>query len=151
MSNHAQMIQDLRKAGYRITPQRESVLDVIATSNLHLTAEEIIARVRKRSPYLNKTAVYRSLELFTDLGFVTQTDLGRGRIEYELHRHPHHHHLVCRNCHQVTEIGHDAFTALSRKLENEYGFKADIDHFAVFGLCRKCKTTAPKKPIHPHS
>lgn len=151
MSNHTEMLDALRKAGHRLTPQRESVLSVIASSNSHLTAEEVIQHVRKRYPFLNKSAVYRSLELLTSLGFVTQTDLGRGHIEYELHRHPHHHHLICRNCHEITELKHDAFTALSKKLETEYGFKADMDHFAVFGLCRKCKTNASKKYIHSHS
>ena len=151
MSNHMVMLKVIRDSGHRLTLQRESVLSVIASSNSHLTAEEIIDRVRKRYPYLNKTAVYRSLALLTGLGLVTQTDLGRGRVEYELHRHPHHHHLVCRNCRQVTEIEHDVFAALAKKLENEYGFRADMDHFAVFGLCRKCKTGTRKKPIHPHA
>lgn len=151
MLKHAAMLQTIRDAGHRLTPQREIVLSVIDSNDSHLTAEEIIDRVREHYPYLNKTAVYRSLDLLTELGLVTQTDLGRGRIEYELHRHPHHHHLVCRNCHQVIQIEHDAFAALAKKLENEYAFKADMDHFAVFGLCRKCKTSNPKKSIHPHS
>lgn len=151
MLKHAAMLQTIRDAGHRLTPQREIVLGVIDSNDSHLTAEEIIDRVREHYPYLNKTAVYRSLDLLTELGLVTRTDLGRGRIEYELHRHPHHHHLVCRNCHQLTEIGHDAFASLAKKIENEYGFKADMDHFAVFGLCSKCKTNNLKKSIHPHS
>ncbi len=144
MSRHLELVKSLREAGHRLTPQRESVLAVIAASDGHLTAEEIILRVRRRYPYLNKSAVYRSLELLTALGLVTQTDLGGGHVEYELHHHPHHHHLVCHHCKQVQQIDHAVFSALSKKLEHEFGFKADLDHFAIFGTCKKCQTRAAK-------
>src|SRR4051794_27031913 len=114
MPKHLELVQLIRDAGHRLTPQRESVLAVIAESDGHLTAEEVLARVRARYPYLNKSAVYRSLDLLTDLSLITQTDLGHGRVEYELHRHPHHHHLVCRHCQNVQQIDHTAFQVLQR-------------------------------------
>lgn len=151
MTRHLEMVQSLRQAGHRLTPQRESVLAVIAASSGHVTADEIIARVRERYPYLNKSAVYRSLELLTALGLVTQTDLGKGRIEYELHQHPHHHHLICRHCKHIQQIDHSAFTALYRKLETNFGFQADLDHFAIFGTCKKCQPRVKKKQIRAQS
>jgi Fur family ferric uptake transcriptional regulator len=144
MSRHVELVQSLRQAGHRLTPQRESVLAVVAESDRHLTAEEIIARVRQRYPYLNKSAVYRSLELLTALGLVTQTDLGHGHVEYELHGHPHHHHLICRHCKHVQKIEHAMFSRLGKKIENDFGFKADLDHFAVFGTCKKCQPRVNK-------
>lgn len=139
MSHHTAMIETLRASGYRLTPQRESVLEVICGTSRHLTADEILKQVRKRYPYLNKSAVYRSLELLIELGFVTQTDLGKGRTQYELHRHPHHHHLVCRKCGQVTQVDDTSFRPLEKRLREKHGFSADLDHFAVFGLCRGCQ------------
>lgn len=139
MSHHTEMVESLRASGHRLTPQRESVLAVIGESQAHLTAEEILRRVRTRYPYLNKSAVYRSLDLLTEIGLVTQTDLGQGRVEYELHQHPHHHHLVCRNCGAVSQVDHENFRPLGRRLKHKYGFRADLDHFAVFGTCRKCQ------------
>jgi Fur family ferric uptake transcriptional regulator len=144
MAQHLELVQSLRQSGHRLTPQRESVLAVIAESDRHLTAEEILARVRERYPYLNKSAVYRSLELLTQLSLINQTDLGHGRVEYELHRHPHHHHLVCRHCKHIQQIEHSVLHTLQKKLANEFGFHADLDHFAIFGTCRKCQTRASK-------
>jgi Fur family ferric uptake transcriptional regulator len=140
MSHHTAMVQTLRATGHRLTPQRESVLAVIADSHVHLTAEEILRRARERYPYLNKSAVYRSLGMLTQIGLVTQTDCGRGRIEYELHQHPHHHHLICRDCHKTLEVEHALFAALEKNLLARYGFQADLDHFAIFGHCRKCQS-----------
>jgi len=144
MTRHVELVQSLRQAGHRLTPQRESVLAVVAASDGHLTAEEIIARVRQRYPYLNKSAVYRSLDLLTRLGLVTQTDLGHGHVEYELRSHPHHHHLICRRCKHVQQIDHAMFAQLGKKLESDFGFQADLDHFAIFGTCKKCQPRAAK-------
>lgn len=144
MARHVELVQSLRQAGHRLTPQRESVLAVIAESARHLTAEEIIARVRVRYPYLNKSAVYRSLDLLTEIGLINQTDLGHGHVEYELHQHPHHHHLICRHCQHVMQIDHAVLGALGKKLESDFGFKADLDHFAIFGTCKKCQPRAAK-------
>ncbi len=139
MATHSEMLAVLRASGYRLTPQRESVLAVMAGSETHLTADEILRRVRTRYPYLNKSAVYRSLELFTRLGLVSQADLGQGRVEYELHQHPHHHHLVCRDCGGVMQVDNECFSSLEKRLRQKYGFQADLNHFAIFGLCRKCQ------------
>ena len=44
-----------------------------------------------------KTTVYRTLELLSESGMVAITDLGSGRLEYELADRPHHH-LICEKC-----------------------------------------------------
>ncbi len=138
MSHHADMLRDLRQAGHRLTPQREMILSVICESDGHLTADDVLQRVRKHYPYLNKSAVYRTLELLTQLGLVNPTDFGGGRIEYEIHEHPHHHHLVCLQCGQRLEVDQHIFAPLEKMLRTEYGFLGELDHFAIFGTCRKC-------------
>lgn len=151
MFQQSEMVQVLRASGHRLTPQRESVLAVIGASRCHLTADEVLFRVRKRYPYLNKSAVYRSLDLLTRLGLVNQTDMGHGRIEFELNRRPHHHHLICRVCGQVKQIEHTLFEPLARKIEEQHGFRPDLEHFAIFGVCRKCCKKPRKETEHAHS
>jgi Fur family ferric uptake transcriptional regulator len=144
---HAEYLTRLREQGHRLTPQREMVLAVVCETAGHISADDVLKSVRKRYPYLNKSAVYRTLDLLTRLGFVNPTDMGQGRVEYEMHRHPHHHHLVCRHCGTRIEVDERVFAPLEKKLHAEYGFSADLDHFAIFGLCRKCqKTSASAKP-----
>ena len=137
-------LQDLHQKGYRLTPQREMILAVICESNGHLSADEIITRVRKRYPHFNKSAVYRTLDLLTSNGLVNPTDFGQGCVTYEIHQHPHHHHLVCRTCGKMTETDNRVFNSLEKTLRDEYGFVADLNHFAIFGLCRKCQATDKK-------
>src|SRR5687767_1355742 len=99
MENHKErrtelIDRELREQGYRLTPRRLTVVEVLDTEEGHLTGDEILARVQQRYPTTNKTTVYRTLELLSDLGLVAVTDLGSGKLEYELAHEPHHH-LVC--------------------------------------------------------
>jgi Fur family ferric uptake transcriptional regulator len=138
MSHHTPLLDNLRQAGHRLTPQREMILSVICESDGHFTADEILQRVHARYPYFNKSAVYRTLDLLTRLGLVNTTDLGRGQVEYEMHQHPHHHHLICRKCGKMTEVDESVFARLEKRLREDYGFLADLDHFAIYGHCHKC-------------
>jgi Fur family ferric uptake transcriptional regulator len=145
------LIDSLTERGYRLTPQRELLLSLLGGTDKHLSAETLLARVRKVYPRVNKSVVYRNLELLTELGLVSCVNFGSGRVEYEVHRHPHHHHLVCRNCHHMIEINSDTFAALQQQLTDRYGFIADMDHFALFGLCRNCQSKSPAQHSHhPH-
>lgn len=137
--DHTDYLTELRKQGHRLTPQREMVLAVVCETEGHISADEILKCVRKRYPYVNKSGVYRTLDLLTRLGLVNPTDLGQGRVEYEIHRHPHHHHLVCHHCKTVIDVDEHIFTSLEKSLRTEYGFLADLGHFAIFGVCRKCQ------------
>ena len=73
------------------------------------------------------------------MSFITETDFGQGRIAYELHRYPRHHHLVCRQCRSMIAIDESFFSELESRLTKEYGFAANLEHFAIWGLCRKCQ------------
>ncbi len=143
--HHTAMLADLRERGHRLTPQREMVLSVICETQGHISADEILARVRARYPYLNKSAIYRTLDLLCELNLVNQTDFGEGRAMYEVHQHPHHHHLVCRKCRKMSEIDARVFAALEKQLRDEYGFVADLDHFAIWGTCGKCNASSARK------
>ncbi len=142
---HTQFLELLRVKGHRLTPQREMILAVICEIDGHLTAEQILERVRKHYPCINKSAVYRTLDLLSRLNLVNPTDFGQGCVEYEIHQHPHHHHLLCRKCRQMVEVDEHVFAPLEKALRRDYGFTADLDHFAIFGLCRKCQKSAASR------
>jgi Fur family transcriptional regulator, ferric uptake regulator len=146
------LIEGLRERGYRMTPQRELLLSALNASAKHLDADALLRRVRKTYPRANKSVVYRNLELLTQLGLISCVDFGHGRVEYEVHRHPHHHHLVCRHCGSMIEVSSGAFAHLQQQLLKEYGFEADMDHLAIFGVCKICGwKVSPLNEHHPHA
>ena len=129
---------ELLARGHRLTPRRLMVVEALARRT-HLTVDEILAEIQKLHPSTNKSTVYRTLDLLSSLGFVNITDLGGGRLEYELSRHPHHH-LICERCGTQTEVEDHFFDPLRDSLQAHYGFTPNLGHFALFGTCPKCST-----------
>jgi Fur family ferric uptake transcriptional regulator len=130
--------RELRVHGHRFTPRRLMVVEVLSRHEGHLTGEEILDRVRKRHPSTDKTTVYRTLELLSSLGMVVVTDMGSGRMEYELTSNPHHH-LICERCNTRIEVEDSFFEPLRDRLLSKYGFSTNLAHFALFGVCPACK------------
>ena len=129
----------LREKGYRLTSQRLMILEAIESSHDHISAEEIYAGVSARYPNVNISTVYRTLDLLKKLGMVYEIDLGEGRIRYHAEESGHHHHLVCQDCGSVIDIDESALSSLRDVLLRDYGFRADLRHVGVFGLCEKCR------------
>jgi Fur family ferric uptake transcriptional regulator len=128
----------LRAIGQRATPQRLLILGAFRTPGEHLTAEEVFDRVGPLSPAVNRSTVYRTLELFRDLGLITETDLGGGVRHFELLDGLRHHHLICRDCGHMIEIDDEVVAPLRDHVRAKYGFHVTIDHLALFGWCSYC-------------
>src|SRR5487761_392168 len=112
--------EQLRARGYRVTPQRQLVLEAVSRLD-HATPEEIGAQVQQTARGVNISTIYRTLELLEQIGMVT------------------HVHLVCRDCGRVTEISPGAIRPLITALEEQHGFETDVGHLTVFGRCAECR------------
>ncbi|MFO7252575.1 MAG: Fur family transcriptional regulator [Actinomycetes bacterium] len=130
--------EELRARGYRVTPQRQLVLEAVSELG-HATPEEICARVQQTARGVNISTVYRTLELLEELGLVTHTHLSHGAPTYHLAAEADHVHLVCRGCGEVTEVAPRLVDGLVTALDQELGFATDVHHLTVFGTCRNCR------------
>jgi Fur family ferric uptake transcriptional regulator len=128
----------LRASGYRVTPQRQLVLEAV-TRLEHATPEEIYAAVKETAVGVNLSTVYRTLELLEQIGLVTHTHLGHGAHRYHLASDSQHVHLVCRGCGAITQLEPGAVGSLVRTLDDDHGFETDVGHLTVFGLCSQCR------------
>jgi Fur family transcriptional regulator, ferric uptake regulator len=128
----------LRASGYRVTPQRQLVLEAVSRLE-HATPEEIFADVRLTARGVNVSTVYRTLELLEQVGLVTHTHLSHGAPRYHLAAEAEHVHLVCQHCERVTEVDKATAAPLVAALEQSEGFLTDVGHLTVFGLCSTCR------------
>lgn len=135
--------EDLKKKGYKLTPQRRSIVDtIIENEGQHLTAEEIYDKVKVSCPEIGLATVYRTILLLEELGVISRLELNDGCSRYEIvhsnetHRH---HHLICNVCHEVSEVQDDLLEELESDIEKQYRFKI-MDHSVKFyGICEKCQ------------
>ncbi len=136
---------DLRQRGYRLTPQRELVLEAVDRLG-HATPDGILCEVRKTASGVNISTVYRTLELLEELGLVRHAHLGHGAPTYHLADRYNHMHLVCRDCEVVTEADVELAEPLRQGLRERFGFETDMKHFAIYGRCRDCARKAATAP-----
>ncbi|MFP5347766.1 MAG: Fur family transcriptional regulator [Actinomycetes bacterium] len=138
----------LRSRGLRVTNQRRQVLKAVEELR-HATADQVCARVQDEAPDLSLSTVYRTLELFEQLGLVTHAHLEHGAPTYHAVSGHEHLHLVCRGCGSVTEASAETGRRFAAQLAEEHGFRSDIRHLAVHGICVRCQaagiTDAPPR------
>jgi Fur family ferric uptake transcriptional regulator len=131
----------LHSLGYRLTPQRQFVLQAVERLG-HATPDEILAEVQQHSSAVNVSTVYRTLEVLEELGLVRHTHLSDRAPTYHSVDDHEHFHLVCRNCHRVVSVDADVVAPLAERLRAEQGFVADVGHLAIFGTCVECEKDA---------
>jgi len=126
--------EQLREKGYRLTPQRELILEAVEQLG-HATPDEVLAEVRTHSTAVNASTVYRTLEVLEELGLVRHAHLSDRAPTYHSTSEHEHFHLVCRECHKVISVDPDVLTHVTERLATDHGFAIDVGHLTVFGTC----------------
>jgi len=144
MTHCSKILLDLRNRGYRITPQREMIIEAIAHNDLHMSAEEVFTEVRQHTQAINLATIYRTLDMLWEEGIACRNDLGEGKIVYSTQEHGPHIHLVCRVCSRVINANPEVLTPIGEILQAQYGFKAGLNHLSIFGECADCRESAIK-------
>ena len=145
MSHCHTIIDKLQRLGYRITPQREMIIEIMAHAQRHMTAEEIHKALENRTSTINLATVYRTLDMLWEEGFVRRNDFGEGKIYYATFKHGPHIHLVCRQCNKIIDADPEILEPIEEQLLGNYDFKADLQHLSIYGLCADCSQTQDKQ------
>ena len=122
----------------RLTPQRRAVLDVVAESEDHPTAGQVLDRVRKRVEGVGAATVYRTLARLVESGQVAELRLGEGqalRYDHGVHRHAH---LVCTTCGQVQDANVQLDAGALAELEEMTSFTVAGYDVQLHGRCARC-------------
>lgn len=132
----------LKNKGYKLTPQRKAILDIIMDNQgKHLSTEEIYDMVKGSCPDIGLATVYRTLILLSDLEVVSKLSLDDNCVRYELNTHEddhQHHHLICSSCGLVVEVSGDSLDELEHQIEKDYDFKINDHKLKFYGLCSNC-------------
>ena len=138
--HHFELLDQLRGRGFRLTMQREVILQALSELDGHAGAEQVHAQACRYCPEIDLSTVYRTLETLCELRLLSCADLGQGHVQFEIVTGAPHHHLICQGCGQVTVLDHSYLAAAAEAIRRDFGFDPIFDHFAIFGLCSACRT-----------
>ncbi len=136
-------IASLRDQGERVTTARRLVLEILAGTTEHLSADNISTEITDLAPSIHRATVYRTLEALTRLHLIAHVHLPHGAATYHLADTTDrvHLHLACRNCDQVVDAPADLLDGVAERLTTSRGFVLDPEHVALTGWCKDCTPT----------
>jgi Fur family peroxide stress response transcriptional regulator len=124
----------LGTGGFRFTPQRQQVYDVLIQKRDHPTAEEVFIRSKKAMPDISMATVYNCLDALVKCRLVRQVQLERGAARFCPNMEEHCHYY-CDKCGTIFDV---ALAENSAVVPQPKGFKIDYYEIAVHGVCADC-------------
>jgi Fur family peroxide stress response transcriptional regulator len=139
------MLEALRTAGLKLTPQRLAIVDAFADDPSHPTAQEIFERLRALLPTMSFATVYSTLDTLAAEELCTVRALTPGPARFDPNVTPHHH-AVCDRCGAMRDVVPRSRSKPPRSTLD--GFQVHAVETIYRGICAACAShsgTSPKK------
>jgi Fur family transcriptional regulator, peroxide stress response regulator len=139
MNTEQQLIDTLKQAGLRITPQRRAICGYLAGNESHPTAAMIYDDLKEDMPSLSLMTVYNTLNTLSDLGAVNVIgQAGDDTVHYDPDTDPHIN-VVCISCQKILDVPSDRLADLRRDIDSQSGFRLLGARMMFYGLCPECQ------------
>ncbi len=138
MDIESSLIDALRQADLRLTPQRLAICHLLVNNPEHPSAQQIYEQLRPQYPSLSLTTVYNTLEALVSLGAIH--NLGNdvsGTIRYDAETAPHAN-LICTSCNRIVDFHSSHVQALTNEVKDHSGYKIAGARVLYYGLCEDC-------------
>ena len=91
MKTRDAILQRLRDHGVAPSAQRLAVAEYVLSTEMHPSADEVFAVVRRGFPMISRATVYNTLNLFVAKGLLRELVLAEGRVVFDPKTDAHHH------------------------------------------------------------
>ncbi len=129
----------IEEQGLKKTSQRDLIVSIFFKTSTHLSLDELLQRVRKKSPRVGYATIYRTMKLLTECGLAIERQFGDGQTRYEpVPDKGHHDHLICTSCGKIIEFENEKIEQLQKEVAREKKFMVASHKLELYGLCKKC-------------
>lgn len=139
----ASLKAELNERGWRMTPQRETILQVFQNlpRGKHLSAEELHEFLKSEGEDVSLSTIYRTLKLMARMGILRELEFAEGHKHYELnHPYPHHHHhLICVRCSKTIEFKNDSVLKIGTRTADKEGYHLLDCQMTIHAVCPPCQ------------
>lgn len=116
------------------------VAEVLAGDDVHLTAEAVHGRARRRLPEISLATVYNTLNELVALGEVLEISNGGGPRRFDPQARRPHHHLVCTGCGELRDVHPAGTGGLSVDPREAQGYEVTGVDIVFRGRCATCRS-----------
>jgi Fur family ferric uptake transcriptional regulator len=132
------LIAALGRAGVRVTAPRREVAELIAAREGPFTAADLVGEAQTAGQRLGRATIFRTIDLFSDLGLLERLDPPGGDHAYVVCRPAHHHHLICTRCGRTSEVEDLGLREALDEVERRSGYRIDDHRLELYGTCPSC-------------
>lgn len=134
-----ELTKRLKNRGYKSTPQRNAVFEVLReNAGKPVDVEEIFKLAREKAPGIGIATIYRTLELFRELGVALDVHLHDDSRHYEVNTGQHHHYMVCVSCGSASMLEACTIDKLEELIRDESDFLVTSHCLGLWGYCPSC-------------
>lgn len=133
------IVQQLSRAGYRITQPRLAVIRALLEEERYSSPAEVRERALEYCSTVGLVTVYRTLDLLLELGFARRIHTENGCHGYAAANHGHRHHLICRQCGAAVEFEGCGLSPFLDRLSRETGYAIEDHLLELAGVCGACQ------------
>lgn len=131
-------MKELKDAKIRITSQRELVLEILKSSQIPLSINQIKDVLEEGS--MDQSTLYRILDLFVSKNLITKTILIDPMQTVYGYKHKQHRHLlICTGCETITVISGCPLHDYEHRVAVESGYLIQDHQLELYGLCQSCQ------------
>ncbi len=131
----------------KFTKQRELIFNVLKNSSeKHLTPEQLFSIVHKDHKQVGIATVYRTLNIFEELGIVNKQEFTDQAYTYEIMNsdNDHHDHIICTSCGKILEDEFLSVDDVKSSLKKDYNFDLSYYSLRIYGICSDCQNNKEK-------
>ncbi|HEY79734.1 MAG TPA: transcriptional repressor [Anaerolineae bacterium] len=138
-SRYNAMLNALRRANYRITPQRMAVCHFLAETRTHPTPSEIYHAVKEQFPTMSRATVYNTVAVLKELGEIIELPAGGSAgVRYETDITPHVN-LTCLRCGRIFDVPLERLDDILQAIAERTQFQVNSFHIEGYGVCPDCQ------------
>lgn len=128
----------LRSRGFKVTPQRLAIYEVLYNSKEHPSAEMIFSRLQSVYPTMSLATVYKTIEILREIGLVQILNAGEDSFRYDANteNHPHIRCLICGRVDDLDGVDSQHFISMIAK---QTDYKITGQQFYFYGICPECQ------------
>ncbi len=127
-----------------MTEQRRLITEIVMTTEVHMTAEQIYELARERMPGIAMGTVYRNLGLMERDGEIMRIPLPDEPDRFDRNTHQHEH-MLCKRCGNLEDVSLPSLLAVINRMTE---MQIESYELALYGICNNCKTSAAAADNH---
>jgi Fur family peroxide stress response transcriptional regulator len=133
----AEIIEALRRKGFKATAQRIAICRQVLASGEHPTAQRIYEEVKRTHPTVSLATVYKTLDVLEELNLVQELAVVKSEGRFDPNMEPHVN-IACSRCGRITDLEDGKLRGEIEELARKARFTLTGESIILYGVCEKC-------------